>query len=339
MTFMLIRINIVLPVILVGLCLVSTASAQRPFDKLKKGWDDVRPRGELLRKIFGEEESQNKKPSQSGQNPNAGRQPTLADPQASALAERQRAWMAQQQQLQQQQMQLQAQRQRQGQQPNPGFRPQPRPQNAQFNPPPQPPQRREQATNAAPQGISPLMAPPTKGHPLDLGMTIESSSDDDGSSGLLVKQIDSRGAAALAGILRGDLIISIGGIEARQKSDLDSIVEIMQPGDQVEFEIQRRGKTEKVMVQFGDAPDSAEASADDLELESPGAAGRIGDVTVPAPVVESIPVDRLAALPSESMLSGNLPSDGILKSVLVRDNPAHITWPTQAAAGNTHRHR
>ncbi len=272
-----------LPALIITLAWGSVAAGQRPVDRLKQGWDDIRPRGELLRKIFGEDEPEADGPA--ARDPAIGRpvpprQPTLADPRAALEMQRRQEMAARQQRLLQQQRYQQPLRE----DAPAGF-------GTSFVP--QPPDRASRPTHAIP----PVAGPGSAGRPRHLGLRVVQASDNQDAAGLLIEQVDPQGAGAVAGLRRGDVIVSVGGIEARNEADLTSIAKIMQPGDQVEFEILRRGQPKKILVQFGDVPDG------ETEMEKgPVRNGRIGDITSPAPVT------HIASL-----------NDGVLKSVLVRD--------------------
>ena len=62
------------------------------------------------------------------------------------------------------------------------------------------------------------------------------------------------GNAAEAGIQRGDRVTSIGGVELQSMTEYDEITKSMGGGDQLEFEIVRRDKKDKMLVQFGEPP-------------------------------------------------------------------------------------
>ena len=63
------------------------------------------------------------------------------------------------------------------------------------------------------------------------------------------------GNAAKAGVQRGDRVTSIGGVELQSMTEYDEITKSMGGGDQLEFEIVRQGKPEKMLVQFGEPPE------------------------------------------------------------------------------------
>lgn len=90
----------------------------------------------------------------------------------------------------------------------------------------------------------------TKTTTLGFGMLIESRKDS-----IVVSTMDRRGNAATAGIKPGDIITGVGGIEITSISEINQITTIVSAGDQIEFQITRKGKPQKVLVQFGTAPD------------------------------------------------------------------------------------
>jgi hypothetical protein len=89
---------------------------------------------------------------------------------------------------------------------------------------------------------------------IGFGMQIDSKND-----ALTVTKTESRGNAAEAGIRKGDVIVAAGGVEIKSVEELEEITRILGNGDQLEFEIARRGQKNKVLVQFGEAPEEAEA--------------------------------------------------------------------------------
>ena len=79
----------------------------------------------------------------------------------------------------------------------------------------------------------------------------------------IVVRLDPEGNAAESGIRRGDVITAIGGAGLQVIEEFEAIEKAMRGGDQVEFEVSRRGaKPEKVLVRYG-----AEAEPDDSEID------------------------------------------------------------------------
>lgn len=81
------------------------------------------------------------------------------------------------------------------------------------------------------------------------------------NNSLIVRQLDSKGNAAEAGVKRGDVIQKGGGVEFKSAEEFNQIAEILKDGDQLEFEIVRRGKEEKLLILFGKAPETPENEA------------------------------------------------------------------------------
>ena len=88
---------------------------------------------------------------------------------------------------------------------------------------------------------------------------------------------DRSSTADQAGIKQGDLIESIGSLPIESITDAEQFAEVLKPGDQLEFEILRRGKDSKMLVSFVRVADenqpidpeqlAAEASEDGSEDE------------------------------------------------------------------------
>ena len=92
---------------------------------------------------------------------------------------------------------------------------------------------------------------------LGFGMLVEDRKDQ-----LVVKQLDPAGNARKAGIRVGDQIISGGGVEFGSVEEFNEIVDILKPGDQLEFEIKRGRDDDKLIIAFGEAPESEESIED-----------------------------------------------------------------------------
>ncbi|MEM7455165.1 MAG: PDZ domain-containing protein [Planctomycetota bacterium] len=184
-----------------------------------------------------------------------------------------------QQRQQQQQQRQQQQRQQQQRTPTPANQQQlrtPTPANqnqrGQYNPsqyrqqqqrsnsfvPPQQQQRQN------PQGRSPYAgqqsAPSTLpessgpiGFGTDFGFEVEDRDDK-----VIVTRIRRGANADEAGLKNGDVILSVGGVEVGSAREFDEITSDMRQGDQMEFEFSRRGKEDKVLVQWGTTPDPEE---------------------------------------------------------------------------------
>ena len=98
----------------------------------------------------------------------------------------------------------------------------------------------------------------------DFGFVLQESK----SGQLIVSKIDARGNAAEAGLVRGDRVIEVGGIEANSVEEFEGISKIMQNGDQMEFKIKRNGREKTVMITYGEAPDADEDDLDNAVSKS-----------------------------------------------------------------------
>jgi hypothetical protein len=113
----------------------------------------------------------------------------------------------------------------------------------------------------APRSASAAAAVPAKNDirknakqtPAGFGMQIESKNEQ-----LIVTKTDSKGNAAEAGVRKGDVLVMVGGVEIGSMEELEEITKILGNGDQLEFEIARRGQKKKVLIQFGEAPEEGE---------------------------------------------------------------------------------
>lgn len=319
------------------------ALAQRPFGKLRKNREESRQvreesrvRGDWFPRIFAGDEETDQAPdpdelfpwgeTRRGDRPSALRPTSSTDARLQAELRRSREIIAHQQRLlrlQQEQFDGYMNRKRL------------------INPIPAVPDPEEPALvrpqrtiNDYFESAKPMVG---KGAPQTLGLLVEQTADEDSPRGLRVLTVDSRGAAAAAGIQPGDTILSVGGIKTRHEEELNGIVEVMKPGDQIEVEIRRNGRNKKYLVQFGDPPATDDA-ADAGELPSPsvetaGELSRASGTLSPRPRLMRIPVsgnDRLrsvlvsmepipdTASPLPVVRTASL-QNSVLKSVLVRD--------------------
>lgn len=85
----------------------------------------------------------------------------------------------------------------------------------------------------------------------------------------VVARIDQRGNAYEAGIRQGDRILSTGGAELSSMEQYNDIADLLGNGDQLEFEIARRGEKKKVNVQFGEAPEEGEFVEENVSDQTP----------------------------------------------------------------------
>jgi len=83
---------------------------------------------------------------------------------------------------------------------------------------------------------------------LGFGMLVELQNDK-----LYVSKMDPKGNAATAGVRIGDRLVAGGGIDFESLSDYNGIGDILEDGDQLEFEVERNGREKEMMIVFGKA--------------------------------------------------------------------------------------
>lgn len=87
---------------------------------------------------------------------------------------------------------------------------------------------------------------------IGFGMFVESKGD-----ALVVSKLDPKGNAKEAGVKNGDVLVRGGGVDFQSVEEFNQISEILKDGDQLEFEVRRRGKDEKVLITFGTPVDES----------------------------------------------------------------------------------
>jgi serine protease Do len=142
------------------------------------------------------------------------------------------------------------------------------------------------------------------------------------TNGVLVEQVTSGYPADKAGIRPGDIIRKIEGQSIRGNTDLLRIISTRKPGDDVELEVFRKGKTFKVTATLIARTD--ETLNADLRQAQPGSPearpNGSGTATGLGLTVETFDVDRLPRPFRER-------ADGDLRGVLVTD----VKYGSQAA--------
>lgn len=122
---------------------------------------------------------------------------------------------------------------------------------------------------------------------------------------MVVTRLDPQGNAIQAGLKPGDIVKAVGSVKLTSVQEYQQITKGLKPGDQMEFEIVRRGRPQKTLVAYGtpsDLPDSATEAAPTI---SPTAATvPYVDSTVNLEGVPSVldstiqPAARVSRLPS-----------------------------------------
>jgi hypothetical protein len=93
----------------------------------------------------------------------------------------------------------------------------------------------------------------TKKSTIGFGMLLETRGE-----AIVVTQVASKGNASDAGIKAGDVIQGAGGVDLTSLEEFNEISTILGQGDQLEFNVVRRGKKKDILIQFGTAPDEGE---------------------------------------------------------------------------------
>lgn len=194
----------------------NVASAQILRDLFKE-IDRNRPRGQVLKKIFGEDQPDQRQTNSRSRdqktNANTGRQPTPAQRSTTQTQQRnQNQWQ----------------------------------QGAHSG------QRTRSQNNyhlEEPVVAKPNEQPNVRSKPLDFGAKLQNSRND---SGVTITQIKRGSVAYESKFKPGDRIVNFGGIEVETLDDIDNILGILNRGDQIEIEFERDGKTDKKIVQFGE---------------------------------------------------------------------------------------
>jgi S1-C subfamily serine protease len=87
-----------------------------------------------------------------------------------------------------------------------------------------------------------------------LGVGLHPVELDDHHKGLIVLSLESSGPAAKAGILVGDIFVSLAGQSVNETEDLQAALESHAPGSTVEAEVLRGGASKKIAITVGERP-------------------------------------------------------------------------------------
>ncbi len=93
--------------------------------------------------------------------------------------------------------------------------------------------------------------------PVGFGLLLDEKKNE-----LVAVEVEPTGNAFAAGIRRGDVIKKLGGVTITTVAEFDEVAGVMKNGDQIEFSVARKGKTDDFPVTFGQL-DPAEAAAVD----------------------------------------------------------------------------
>jgi len=117
---------------------------------------------------------------------------------------------------------------------------------------------------------------------LGFGMLVQLQNDK-----LYVSQLDPKGNAAMAGVRVGDQMVAGGGIDFESLADYNGIGDILEDGDQLEFELERNGRAKEMMIVFGKASEGQAATVEGI-IQSESARETRPRRSMQAPIVEQI---------------------------------------------------
>ena len=112
----------------------------------------------------------------------------------------------------------------------------------------------------------PTLATPPQQHPTEFGAALEPANN---GRGLIISRIQSQLAGYVAGLREEDRILSVGGIPTNTLQDFQNILEILKPGDRLEFEFERAGRKEQTVVQLGNRPAASTGQAANSRQHAP----------------------------------------------------------------------
>lgn len=129
---------------------------------------------------------------------------------------------------------------------------------------PLPPMRNARPTNTSATGPTQRLIAPSKiGAATGFGVIVQTAKNND----LVVTRVHPQGNGVQAGLRPGDILKTVGGVDLTSIEEYDQITKGLGGGDQMEFEVVRRGRKEKAMVTYGTIPadpaDPAVAAASD----------------------------------------------------------------------------
>ncbi len=130
----------------------------------------------------------------------------------------------------------------------------------------------------------------TTGRGKGFGMMVQTSRDND----LVVTAVQASGNAYSAGIRPGDQLISLGGGKLTALDEFKQIAKTLGQGDQIEVGFVRKGKTRKIQLQYGSAPEEGNVAVAGNRVPSPTAAPAEVDANMQS-VLDS-PVEHISRL-------------------------------------------
>lgn len=257
----------------IGVLCPSTANAENPLDKLI-------PRGNFFKKLKQEITGEKTKA------PTPRRTPTPADVSPRPDDRRRQATTQQRSPRQPQQRQT-SQPPQQLRQPTFATRPLPP-----MNDPTQASSRKPQPVQQ--RAIQPAGISSSTG----FGVVIQLAKNNK----MVVTRLAPQGNAIKAGLKPGDVVKAVGSVKLTSVQEYEQITKDLKPGDQMEFEIVRRGRAQKALVPFGTAPEIQASTSNSMPAAN-ASTGPYANLNVNLEGVPSVldnstqPVARVSQLP------------------------------------------
>ena len=108
-----------------------------------------------------------------------------------------------------------------------------------------------QAQNRVPQPVGQRTSQPTgMSSSAGFGAVVQLAKNNQ----MVVTRLSPQGNAIKAGLKPGDVVKAVGSVKLSSVQEYEQITKGLKPGDQMEFEVVRRGRPQKALVAFGTAP-------------------------------------------------------------------------------------
>ena len=161
-----------------------------------------------------------------------------------------------------------------------------------------------QASRQNPQPVQQRAVQPSGGDAVTgFGVVVQMAKNNN----MVVTRLQRQGNAIKAGLRPGDIVKSVGSVKLTSVEEYNQITKGLKPGDQMEFEIVRRGRPQKALVAYGKAPiENTQVAATDNVPEIKGTLSQYDDTTVSLEGVPSVldnsiqPAARVSRLPQSA---------------------------------------
>ncbi|MEM7312628.1 MAG: hypothetical protein AAF497_05700 [Planctomycetota bacterium] len=138
-----------------------------------------------------------------------------------------------------------------------------------------------------------MMGPKTLNHK-GFGMTLKLI-----KGKVVVAATPKAGMASQAGVMKGDILASVGSMPIQFPQDITGFDKILSPGDMVDFELLRKGKKETVTVPYKKKPveegtliEGAVAQNDELKANVNDVEEKLEPIASTTPVPEALPLNE-----------------------------------------------